>query len=52
VIKPQTFKGVIGRYFNLQAKWQDQKFKALVDNGVTKNYMSPAVIKRMGLFYK
>jgi len=23
-----------------------------VDNGVTKNYISPAVVKKMGLFYR
>ena len=43
---------MIGQYLNLQAKWQDQKFKALVDSEVTKNYISPVVIKRMGLPYR
>jgi len=52
VIESQTLKGVIRKHLNLQAKWQDQKFKALIDSGVTRNYMSPVAIKRMGLPYR
>jgi len=52
VIEPQTLKGVIRRHLNLQAKWQDQKFKALVDSRAIKNHMSPVVIRRMGLPYR
>jgi len=52
VVEPQVLKGVVGQHFNLQAKWQNQKFKALVDSGATRNYISPAAIKRMGLFYR
>jgi len=52
VIKPQTLKRVVGKYFNLQAKWQDQKFKALVDSGTIKNHISLIAIKRMELPYR
>jgi len=48
-MKPQTLKRVIKRHLNLQAKWQNQKFKALVDSGATKNHISPVAIKKMGL---
>jgi len=49
VVEPQTLKGVIGRHLNLQAKWQDQKFKTLVDSGAIRNHMSLAAIKRIEL---
>ena len=52
VIEPQTLKKVIGQYLNLQAKWQDQKFKTLVDNRAIRNHISPVAIKRIGLPYR
>jgi len=52
VVEPQTLKEVVRKYLNLQAKWQDQKFKALVDNRATKNHMSPIAIKKMELPYR
>jgi len=52
MVKPQTLKEVSGKYLNLQAKWQNQKFKALVDNKATRNHISPAIIEKRGLFYK
>jgi len=52
VVEPQTLKKVIKRHFNLWAKWQDQKFKALIDNRATRNHILPAAIKRMGLPYR
>jgi len=39
VVKPQTLKGVIKQYLDLQAKWQGMKFKALVDNGAMRNHI-------------
>jgi len=49
VVEPQTLKKVIGRHLNLWAKWQNQKFKTLVDSKAMRNHMSPVTIKRMGL---
>ena len=52
MVEPQTLKRVIRRYFNLQAKWQNQKFETLVDSKVIKNHISPAAIKKMGLLHR
>jgi len=52
VVEPQALKGTIGQHLNLQAKWQNKKFKVLVDSRVIRNYMSPAAVKRMGLLYR
>ena len=49
VVELQTLKGVIKWHLNLWAKWQNQKFKALVNSKATKNHISPAAIKKMGL---
>jgi len=52
VIEPQTLKRVIKRHLNLQAKWQKQKFKALVDSEATRNHILPVIIKRIKLPYR
>jgi len=52
VIESQTLKGVIRRHLNLWAKWQDQKFKALVDSGATRNHILLAAIRKIGLSYR
>ena len=40
---------MIRQHLNLQAKWQNQKFKALVDSETIKNHISPAAIKKIKL---
>ena len=52
MIEFQTFKGIVKKHFNLQAKWQNKKFKALVDSKAIKNHMSPAGIKKIKLPYR
>jgi len=37
---------------DLRVRWQGQEFKALVDNGAIRNYMSLKAIKRLRLFYR
>jgi len=49
VVEPQTLKGIQGRHLNLRVGWQDQKFEALIDSGATRNHISPATVRRMGL---
>jgi predicted aspartyl protease len=34
---------------NLQVKWQDQQFEALVDSGATRNHILPKAVERIGL---
>src|SRR6266702_867040 len=52
MVKPQTLKGLIGQYLNLQIKWQKQEFKALVDSKIIRNHMSLKAIERLRLFYR
>ena len=52
MVEPQTLKGIVGQYLNLQIKWQDKQFKALVDSGVIRNHISPKIVKRLGIPYQ
>ena len=35
----------------MKIKWQNKQFKALVDNRVIKNHISPKTVKRLGIPY-
>ena len=52
VNKLQTLKGIISKYLNLKVKWQAKQFNAIIDNRVTRNYITLKIIKQLGILYR
>ena len=38
-----------GQHLNLIINWQNKRFKVLVDSGVIRNYIAPAIVARLGI---
>ena len=49
MMEPQALKGTIKKYLNLKVKWQDKQFKIMVDSRAIRNYITPKIVKYLGL---
>ena len=49
--EPQAFKRTIGRHLDLKVKWRDKQFKAIVNSGAIRNYITPKTVEYLGLLY-